>query len=404
MKQSFLLYFSLVICSFNLLAQVPQNFDADAIYVLIDTELEAKTYAEVTLSNNVNGQDEFIIIPKNNELKRASYELSNSLKGYSNQAVCNSDGRYVIVSSGDSAYEGALNYASGNGFVRVLDTKHGTVTEEKLEFPVGALAINYNKGLIAVAPDQNDENLILMTWKGKSISNTLSIPLKHFEKGDKIVDLNWSNSGSFLAVCFENSNSVAFYRLTTTKEGIELVAVGQPVSAGLNPGVGLFGPEDKYYYVADQSQNFNKGAVSVIRTNLVSGAHDFVQSAPANIGPESMVLSPDGKYLITLNRRGAHLSASDKKKTRMSSVSVMKLAANGKLKPMGEYPFETVYPSDISFDKSGNMLVVVAQQVKGSDEEGELLFWDFYPKKKSQLDLRDERVVLPKGAHTLILK
>ena len=88
----------------------------------------------------------------------------------------------------------------------------------------------------------------------------------------------------------------------------------------------------------------------------------------------------------------------------MSSVSVMKLAANGKLKPMGEYPFETVYPSDISFDKSGNMLVVVAQQVKGSDEEGELLFWDFYPKKKSQLDLRDERVVLPKGAHTLILK
>lgn len=384
-------------------AQIPENFEAESLYVLVDSELDKKNYQEVIMNDSEKGEDQLLIIRKGVENQPTALEISNSLKGYSNQFVTNYDGRYVLVSSGDSSTQGYTSYASEKGLVRILDTKHGTIVEEELNSKAGPIAINHLKGIVAVAAGAEANSVSLLIWKGKAVANTIEVFLKGLVAKDRISNLVWSSTGSYLAVTFEQSNKVAFYRLTNDKDGVGLELKGKPVDCGVNPGVGVFSLDEQFFYAADQNKDYKKGAVAGVKLDMVSGQHEFLQSVTANIGPEMIRMSPDGKFVVTVNRRGAHLSSSDKNKTRMTSISVFKILKNGKLKPLGEYPFPSLYPSDMRFDKSGSMLAVVANKVSGEDEQGEVIFWDFTPNKKIQLKLRSERLVVPRGAHSILV-
>jgi hypothetical protein len=404
MKLKKLLLPILALVSGSLVAQIPTGFDADALYVLIDADLEKRSYNEVMLSDNMASKDQLQILTKDSLNSMRKFEVSNSMKGFSNQSVASFDGRYVLVSSGNSSARGYASYSTQKGMIRVLDTKHGNIVEEEIDGEAGAIAINHLKGLVAVVGAKEANSISLLVWNGKSVTNTIEVSLKGLVAKDRISNLVWSSTGSYLAVTFEASNKVAFYRLTNDNEGISLELKGKPVQGGVNPALGIFSQDEQYFYVADQNVDFEKGAVSTIKLDLVSGQHEFLQSVTTNIGPEMIRMSPDGKYVMTVNRRGAHLSPSDKDKTRMTSLSVFKVSKNGKLKPVGEYPFASKYPSDLRFDKSGNMLAVVAHNSASDDEYGELMFWDFMPNKKIQLQQRDELIQLPKGAHSLIIK
>lgn len=384
-------------------AQIPENFDAESLYVLVDSDLDKKNYQEVVMNDSEVGKDQLLIIRKEAEGEPKTLEISNSLKGYSNQFVTNYDGRYVLVSSGDSSIQGYSSYATEKGMVRILDTKHGTILEEELNSEAGPIAINHFKGIVAVAAGAEANSVSLLIWKGKSVANTIEVFLKGLVAKDRISNLVWSATGNYLAVTFEHSNKVAFYRLTNDKDGIGLELKGKPVDCGVNPGVGVFSLDEQYFYAADQNKDYKKGSVAGVKLDMVSGQHEFLQSVTANIGPEMIRLSPDGKFLVTVNRRGAHLPSSDKNKTRMTSISVFKILKNGKLKPLGEYPFPSLYPSDLRFDKSGSMLAVVANRASGEDDRGEIVFWDFTPNKKIQLKLRTERLAVPRGAHSILV-
>lgn len=385
-------------------AQIPEGFDADAIYVLVDSDLKKRSYSDVTMTNDLESKDQLLIMRKGADTKPVSFDLVNSMKGFSNQAVLNYDGRYVMVSSGDSAPDGYASYTSEKGLLSVLDTKHGTIVEEKLNSKAGPVAINHMKGLLAVAAGSESNMISLLIWKGRAVTNMIEVPLKGLEGKDKISDLIWSQTGNLLAVTFEYSNKVAFYRLTNNAEGISLELKGKPLTCGVNPGLGVFSQDETLFFVADQNEAFKKGAVAVVKVDMISGQHEFLQSVPTNIGPEMIRLSPDGKNIITVNRRGAHLAESDKNKTRMSSLTVFKILKSGKLKPLGEYPFKTVYPSDLRFDKSGEMIAVVAHESAFDDSKAEVLFWDFNPNKKIQLKIRGARLELPKGAHSIFVQ
>ena len=50
MKQAFLLVVALLTYSSQAYAQLPELFDANSVYILIDGELEAKTYSDRGLS------------------------------------------------------------------------------------------------------------------------------------------------------------------------------------------------------------------------------------------------------------------------------------------------------------------------------------------------------------------
>lgn len=382
-------------------AQIPENFDAEALYIMVDSELDQENYQEVSINNSNTANDQLLIVRKGAEDKYTSLEVANSLKGYSNQVVTNYDGRYVLVSSGDDSVNGYSSFLTEKGVVRILDTKHGTILEEELSSKAGPIAINHLKGIVAVAAGAEANTVSLLIWKGRAVTNTIEVFLKGLVAADRISNLVWSPSGSYLAVTFEQSNKVAFYRLTNDAEGVSLELKGKPVACGVNPGVGVFSSDEEYFYVADQNKDYEKGSVASVKVDMVSGQHEFLQSIVANMGPEMIRISPDGKHIVTVNRRGAHLASSHKKKTRMTSISVFKTLKNGKLKPLGEYPFPAVYPSDIRFDKSGDMIAVVANRIAGDEEHGEVLFWDFTPNKKIQLKIRDERLEVPRGAHTI---
>ena len=384
-------------------AQIPENFEAESLYILVDSELDKKNYQEVIMNDSEVGKDQLLIIRKEAEEQPTSLEISNSLKGYANQVVTNYDGRYVLVSSGDSSLQGYSSYTTEKGMVRILDTKHGTILEEELNSQAGPIAINHLKGIVAVAAGAEANSVSLLIWKDRSVTNTIEVFLKGLVAKDRIANLVWSSTGSFLAVTFEHSNKVAFYRLTKDKDGVGLELKGQPVDCGVNPGVGVFSLDEQYFYASDQNEDYKKGSVAGIKLDMVSGQHEFLQSVTASIGPEMIRLSPDGKFVVALNRRGAHLPTSDKNNTRMTSISVFKILKNGKLKPLGEYPFSSLYPSDLRFDKSGSMLAVVANKVSGEEEQGEVVFWDFTPNKKIQLKLRSERLAVPRGAHSLMV-
>ena len=232
-------------------AQIPEDFEAESLYILVDSELDKKNYQEVIMNDSEVGKDQLLIIRKKAEEQPTSLEISNSLKGYANQVVTNYDGRYVLVSSGDSSIQGYSSYTTEKGMVRILDTKHGTILEEELNSQAGPIAINHLKGIVAVAAGAEANSVSLLIWKDRAVTNTIEVFLKGLVAKDRIANLVWSSTGSFLAVTFEHSNKVAFYRLTKDKDGVGLELKGQPVDCGVNPGVGVFSLDEQYFYTAD---------------------------------------------------------------------------------------------------------------------------------------------------------
>jgi len=192
----------------------------------------------------------------------------------------------------------------------------------------------------------------------------------------------WHPGGRHLAVTLPDADRVAFFEFTPDKgDGTPgLAPWGEPVLVGKHPLTGRFTPDGRYFVTADVQWGPDvpgfmaappAGTITLVQLSSVESAitdegaidparvtHRVVDRAGVGVSPESMAISPDGRYVVTGNLRGSFLLAGDPNATAGGSLSLVVIdSASGSLREAGEFPIKAM-PEGVAFDASGRHVVV----------------------------------------------
>lgn len=198
-------------------------------------------------------------------------------------------------------------------------------------------------------------------------------------------NVHWHPSGRALAVNITTQNRVAFFAVDTTAAGTPVVRPwGAPVAAGVDPFVGRFTPDGRYYVTSDWGRNSNstdlaeripltRSKVGVIRLGELDTAarHQVIAAVESDKSAEGLAISTDGRYIATVNMRGTALPAGSAGYDETASVTLLRLdAATGSLTKIGDYPLDGVLPEGGTFDPTGEYFLATVFQGRDAGAPG----------------------------------
>jgi DNA-binding beta-propeller fold protein YncE len=190
---------------------------------------------------------------------------------------------------------------------------------------------------------------------------------------------------------------------------------GTPVSVDTDPYSGRFTPDGRHYITANWKRNFEAtslegrlpnqpSTVSVIRLGDRDRAHQVITTVASDQSSEGIAVSPDGTLVATANMRDTALPTSSPRFTREATVSLFSLDADsGALTKVGDFAFEGVLPEGITFDATGEHLVVATfAYLNSSKPMGGLDIWRIDREPRLGLQYTG-RINVPPGAHQVIV-
>jgi len=304
--------------------------------------------------------------------------------------------------------------------------------------------VHPNGGLVAcVTKNPGAQLVIVPVSSGEPLGQPMSFALPGIaDMNARPSSVKWHPSGRYLAITLPETNQVLMLEFAMDKgDGLPGVAPwGSPVTVGKFPFSGQFTPSGKHFITTDVQwgpdvEGFLTGApegqLSVIRlsdvaTSIVEGGeerdsagmvvsesssrldleavqHLVVSTATVGISPESLAISPDGKYVVTGNIKRSHLPDGDSRQTRGGSLTLLTLNKRGELAVQGEYDLNAM-PEGISFDASGNHVVV--SQFRSFDPNsvgGELAFFRLLRGSSPSLKAADFFVGVGTGPHGVLI-
>lgn len=204
--------------------------------------------------------------------------------------------------------------------------------------------------------------------------------------GITTTNVHWHPSGRYLAVNINTQNRVAFFEVSGTAEQPVLRRWGNLVEVGIDPFVGRFSPDGRFYFTSDWGRDFaatdlagrlrnRPSAVSVVRVaDPATGGearHVKIGAVETDVAAEGIAISPDGSVIATVNMRGTAFPADSHRHQREGTVTLLTFnAADGVLTKVADYPFEGVLPEGGAFDAAGDhFLATVFHGHDGADAE-----------------------------------
>jgi 6-phosphogluconolactonase (cycloisomerase 2 family) len=142
--------------------------------------------------------------------------------------------------------------------------------------------------------------------------------------------------------------------------------------------------------------------VSVI--GLGDDSHQVITALASDRSAEGIAISPDGKLVATANMRDTALPISSPRFTREATVSLFSFDNDsGQLTKEGNFPFKGVLPEGISFDATGEHLIVATFEYLDSDQPtGGLEIWRVNHEPNLSLQYAG-RINTPHGSHQVIV-
>lgn len=128
--------------------------------------------------------------------------------------------------------------------------------------------------------------------------------------------------------------------------------------------------------------------------------HQVISTVASDQSSEGIAISPDGALVATANMRDTALPISSPRFTRDATVSLFAFdAGSGQLEKAGDFAFEGVLPEGITFDATGEHLIVATFEYLNSREPtGGLEVWRVNREAALELEYVG-RIKVPHGAH-----
>lgn len=375
------------------------------IAAVSDGDFVAQTYATGRLAPREAGHRDLLTVLNvaDGRLVWGSLPLSNSVTAAPEVLALTRDGRTAFVAERLGERPGGAQTVAdlppGNRLFAadLADRANPRLadTAELAEFPE-ALAISPHGGLIAVVSNTAEASFVqLVPYGCGRFGNVTRIDLADLgirgaasgpRGGVTATNVQWHPSGSFLAVNINTQNRVAFFELIDEGGRPGLRPWGNIVETGADPFVGRFTPDGGFYLTSDWGRDFaatdlfgrvpdRPAAISVIRLADRSrrgetARHKRIASVETDVAAEGLAVSPDGRFVATVNMRGTAFPAGSDRFQRTGTITLLVFDSSiGSLTKIADYPFEGVLPEGGAFDLTGDhFLATVFQGHQGADD------------------------------------
>lgn len=423
------------------LAQVV-SYDLQGQYLVVasDGDFFASSYVDGQIpGDDPRYQDALTLIPLPFTGEMISLNVSNSVLTPPKIMALSPDGKAAfVVESAAQRPAGATTRADipPGRLLTMVDLTNPRqpqiVAQKILENAPEAIDVHPEGNWLAIvtnpaADSDQPETLQLVPVSGTTLGeplsfllDTLGIPNTAGVSDASYVE--WHPSGRYLAINLYRQNRVIFLKFTTDAGEVGVEQWGNPVTVDPDPFSGRFTPDGNYYLTANWQRNFEADSletrlpsqpstVSVIRLQTSDAqcaedncVHQVTATVESDLSSEGIAISPDGTLVATANMRNTALLPNSPRFTREATVSLFRLdVATGQLQKTGDFPFEGVLPEGITFDATGDHVIVATFEYLNSPQPtGGLEIWQVNREPQLELEYKGQ-INVPHGAHQVLV-
>jgi hypothetical protein len=380
----------------------PAGVTIDRLVALSDGDYVASTYADGVLAPAEADHRDLLttLSVLDGAVRSAAVEVSNSVVSAPEVLALSPDGTTAFVAErlaqrriGDTR---ANQLPAGDRLfaVDVSDPAAPAIAGvETIAQSPEALAVHPAGTHIAVVSNPPDVSVLqLVPWTSAGFGDAAEFDLAELgitgasgpRGGVTATNVQWHPSGRALAVNITTQNRVAFFTVDASAPGgMTVQPWGEPVTTGVDPFVGRFTPNGRYYLTSDWGRNLTttnlaerlptgRSKVSAIAVGEIgSPAPRVVGAAESDKSAEGLAVSPDGRWVATVNMRGTAVPAEFAMFDEHASVSLLRLDdATGELTKIGDYPLAGVLPEGGTFDASGRYFIATVFQGRPGRPDG----------------------------------
>lgn len=400
------------------------NFKAKQLLVLSDADMLASAYVTGDAGPKTSMlQDALTILPVVNQRtprQGSTLPVSNSVKAWPNNLAISPDGRFAFVTElyGPApAGQTAIGATPDGQKLTMVELSDNPVIRQQLRLGirVGAIDIRPQGDLIAVASGETGKELGFIPFQNGQMGQPRYVRLSSTNAPNpKLSHVIWHPSGDYFAVTLSDEQQVRFFRYQSNGQ---VEPWGTAVSTGKLPGVGYFTPDGNYYIVTnlfwgeDVAGSFGgsqQGMLTVIQFASQTQPegqprHAIVSTAATGGSPENFAISPDGRWVVSLDMEQSYFPPDSPFYTPYSALTLYQLnPTTGRLRLADRARFDGILPEGITFDAASNYVAVAVfdhhnpQRIGGTVD-----FWQVLKEGEPKLLKLDYTLSVMRGAHII---
>ncbi|MDP5120686.1 MAG: WD40 repeat domain-containing protein, partial [Spirosomaceae bacterium] len=348
--------------------------------------------------------------------KLKEYNISNSIFSSSSisEVSSNIPSLAFFLETKGSVSDGGSAPGTG-GFISVMDVSSAANCQTLFRFPVAnnplSISLSPNNEYLAVSSEEYDNEIqvIEVSSEGK--------PVRKIKKpvslgNDRISHICWSPDGEFLVYSNTSKREIGLIQVVRdapTQKIIRLEVYGQPIKLGLNPGMGKFTPDGKFYIAADlknrKSDQYNllPAELFVVKFNFEPNQPHFLLSKQeVGYNLEDFVIHPNGSTIFALSSNKSFYATQSINAQDEGKLHLLDISTSGVISETVSYAIKGRYPSGLAIDKDGSHLAIsVSEYETYGMSFGGVQFWNYIETPKKQLQKQNVDYYLPKGIHHL---
>ncbi|MEM1358291.1 MAG: hypothetical protein AAGF89_08840 [Bacteroidota bacterium] len=413
------------------------HFHGRYLIAVSDADMVPSAYEDGKLGPR-QGNDAVSVIPllpasgkTSGGFRAHSIEVTNSVAGPPSVIASTSDGRWAFIIETFSPRPGLSDGETFADFklgttLTVLDLaaptkpklhQQLTILPRPLSVSVSpddkTVAVSYHPGT-----EGNERPVSLHPFTGGQLGEATFPMLPGWSPTDELSDVEWHPSRPVLAAVNKTADQVHFYEYT----GNGMRAWGNVVKVGKYPFIGRFTADGNHfltnclYWGSDVNGTWSsapRGSINNIKLAAFvrEGApvHSLTAQLSVGASPEGFAVSPNGRYVATINMERSWLLPDDARKTWFSTISLLEREPeSGSMEILTITPYYGMLPEMAVFDASGQNLAVVCSdqfndRIPGSALDFFRIVRDPLNQKCTFLVQTRRSVALRHGAHDLIL-
>jgi WD40 repeat protein len=411
---------------------LPASFTGSYLVALSDGDWIGQTYADGTLpTENPNMIATLTVADGNGIVAEVKGENASN-------AVTGTPEVMDIISGGDIIFIGELDKPRPAGATKGEEIPEGDTlralemrdpSQPKLLSSVtvplspNVVKVNPAGNLVMIGHQRNPNTAIsFVTFENNQFGRPQSFTAKELGfigEEAKNFDVQWHPSGQYISVISGAEDTLIFFEVTRDANGkVLLEPWGEPLQTGQDPNFGAkFTPDGRFLIIvnandprANQTLNYlfaSASTLSVVRVGEVGSdkpQHEVIQEIKGGLDDESFTISPDGRYIVTMNQYGTYAPRFVPGHNNTPELRLFEIADSGEVTLLGKYDFTGYLPQGITFDEDGDTLAVsVSQQSLEQSLPGAVYFYSLVKDNagKATLQALPERLEVMRGVHEL---
>lgn len=410
------------------------DFRGAAIVTISDGDMKASAYIDGQLGPDP--QPDALTVTRISHdlatLQSANVPVSNSVAGPPSAIAITSDQTTAFVTESFGTRP-----EDGQTFRDLpIGTKLTAIDISDLSAPkvIAAVDIGHRPEGVSVHPEDglvvatlhpvDGRQLAFVRYADGQLGTVQHVIVPGVEPSERISHAEWHPSGDFLALTLVNSAEIMFVRVIQDGPVISVEPWGNKVLTSKYPFMGRFTPDGRHfltgnlYWGSDVPGIWAEavgGDVTSVRfaSEETSGGdgtpevrHYLVGRAAASKDPEGVAVSPDGRWVVSVNLETSYAPTTDRRLTLYSSVSLLRLdPVTGHLSHADTVRYDGILPESATFDASGRFVALVTfDNHDPSVDPAMAASLDFFRiTDDGKLVMLRRSMPLPRGAHSMQL-